>query len=142
MRERAVRSVAGLLRARLAKLGLEEVPDPRAREGRWTLAQILRSTLLGLMTGSRSLWEAEALTAMLAPAMRRRLGLPRQLADTTARDALCRVPLAGLRCTSELTAGSPRSNRCVVKQIQRTAARVAAVAVLLAAAILEIFVRR
>jgi hypothetical protein len=29
--------------------------------------------------------------------MRRRLGLPRRLADTTARDALCRVPLDGLR---------------------------------------------
>jgi hypothetical protein len=29
--------------------------------------------------------------------MRRRLGLPRRLADTTARDALCRVPLDGVR---------------------------------------------
>ena len=29
--------------------------------------------------------------------MRRRLELPRRLADTTARDALCRVPLDGLR---------------------------------------------
>lgn len=29
--------------------------------------------------------------------MRRRLGIPRRLADTTARDALCRVPLDGLR---------------------------------------------
>ena len=49
------------------------------------------------MAGCRSLSEAEALTESLAPAMRRRLGLPRRLADTTARDALCRVPLDGLR---------------------------------------------
>ncbi len=97
MRERAVRRVAGLLAARLPELGLEEVPDPRAREGRWSLAQILRATLLGLMAGCRSLSEAEVLTEHLAPAMRRRLGLSRRLADTTARDALCRVPLDGLR---------------------------------------------
>lgn len=97
MRERATRRVAGLLAARLPELGLERVPDPRAREGRWKLSQILRATLLGLMAGCRSLSESEALTETLAPIMRRRLGLPRRLADTTARDALCRVPLDGLR---------------------------------------------
>jgi hypothetical protein len=89
--------MTGLLQARLPELGLDEVPDPRAREGRWSLAQILRATLLGLMAGCRSLAETEALTETLAPGMRRRLGLPRRLADTTARDALCRVPLDGLR---------------------------------------------
>ncbi len=97
MRERAVRRMAGVLRARLPELNLEGVPDPRAREGRWSLAQILKATLVGLMAGCRNLCESEALTATLAPAMRRRLGLPRRLADTTARDALCRVPLDGLR---------------------------------------------
>jgi hypothetical protein len=90
--------VAGLLRARLPELDLEGVPDQRAREGRWSLGQILRATLVGLMSGCRSLWEAEQLTEALSPAVRRRLlGLPRRLADTTARDALCRVPLDGLR---------------------------------------------
>jgi hypothetical protein len=89
--------MVGLLRARLPELDLEGVPDPRAREGRWSLAQILRATLLGLMAGCRGLAEAESLSDTLAPAMRCRLGLPRRLADTTARDALCRVPLDGLR---------------------------------------------
>ena len=97
MRERRVRKVAGLLRARLPELDLEGVPDPRAREGRWSLAQILGATLLGLMAGCRSLTEAEALSDTLAPAMRRRLGLRRRLADTTARDTLCRISLGGLR---------------------------------------------
>ena len=97
MRERRVRRLAGLLRARLPELDLDGVPDPRAREGRWSLAQILRTTLVGLMAGCRSLAEAEALSDTLAPAMRRRLGLPRRLADTTTRDALCRVSLDGLR---------------------------------------------
>jgi hypothetical protein len=89
--------VAGLFQARLMELDLEGVPDPRAREGRWKLSQILRATLLGLMAGCRSLSESEALTGTLAPVMRRRLKLPRRLADTTARDALCRVSLDGLR---------------------------------------------
>lgn len=97
MRERTVRRVAGLFRARLPELDLEAVPDPRAREGRWSLAQILRATLMGLMAGCRSLSEAEGLTDSLSTAARRMLGLPRRLADTTARDALCRVPLDGLR---------------------------------------------
>jgi hypothetical protein len=92
-----VRRAAGLLRARLPELDLEGVADPRAREGRWSLAQILRATLVGLMAGCRSLFEAERLTEALSPATRRLLGLPRRLADTTARDALCRVPLDGLR---------------------------------------------
>jgi hypothetical protein len=68
--------MAGLLRARLPELDLEGVPDRRAREGRWSLAQLLRATLVGLMAGCRSLAETEALTDTLAPAMRRRLGLP------------------------------------------------------------------
>lgn len=97
MRERMVRRVAGLIRARLPELDLEGVADPRAREGRWSLAQILRATLVGLMAGCRSLFEAERLTEALSPAARRLLGLPRRLADTTARDALCRVSLDGLR---------------------------------------------
>jgi hypothetical protein len=81
----------------LPEVALGEVPDPRAREGRWSLAQILTATLVGLTAGCRSLSETEALTEGLAPPMRRRLGLVRRLSDTTARDALCRVPLDGLR---------------------------------------------
>jgi hypothetical protein len=89
--------MAGLLQARLPELDLEGVPDPRAREGRWSLAQILKAALVGLMAGCRSLREAEQLTATLPRASRRLLDLPRRLSDTTARDALCRVPLDGLR---------------------------------------------
>ncbi len=97
MKERQVRRVAGLLAARLPELELEAVADPRAREGRWSLAQILRATLVGLMAGCRSLAEAEELSERLSPAARRLVGLPRRLADTTARDALCEVPLDELR---------------------------------------------
>ncbi len=89
--------MVGLLHARLPELGLEAVADPRAREGRWSLAQILRATLVGFMAGCKSLWESEQLTAGLSAAARRQLGLPRRLADTTARDALCQVSLDELR---------------------------------------------
>jgi hypothetical protein len=97
VRERRVRRVAGLLKARLPELDLDAVPDPRAREGRWSLGQIFQATLVGLMAGCRSLYESEQLTDSLSSATRRLLGLPRRLADTTARDALCRVSVDELR---------------------------------------------
>jgi len=97
MEERRLRRMVGLLRARLPELDLEAVADPRAREGRWSLAQILRATLVGLMAGCQGLWEAEQLTASLAVPMRRQLRLPRRLADTTIRDALCRLSLDEVR---------------------------------------------
>jgi len=87
----------GLLQARLPELDLDAVADPRAREGRWSPAQIFRATLLGLMAGCRGLWESEQLTAGLSVAARRQIGLPRRLADTTAQDALCQVSLGELR---------------------------------------------
>jgi hypothetical protein len=89
--------MVGLLKARLPELDLDAVADHRAREGRWSLGQILRATLVGLMAGCRNLWEAEQLTAHISVASRRLLGLKRRLADTTARDALCRVSLDELR---------------------------------------------
>jgi hypothetical protein len=89
--------MVGLLHARLPELDLDAVADPRAREGRWSLTQILRATLVGLMAGCKGLWEAEQLTAHLSLASRRQLRLPRRLADTTMRDALCRVSLDELR---------------------------------------------
>ncbi len=79
------------------------MPDPRAREGRRSLAQILRATLVGLMAGCRSLSETEGLTESLSTTARRMLRLPRRLADTTMRDALCRVPLGGLRAVLHRT---------------------------------------
>ena len=93
MEGRRLRRMAGLLRARLPELHLDGVADPRAREGRWAIGQILRATLIGLMAGSKNLWETEELTESLSPSMRRELGLPRRIPDTTMRDALCKSGL-------------------------------------------------
>jgi hypothetical protein len=95
---RELRRLAGFLASRLPEVDLDAVPDPRAREGRWALGQILRATLVGLMAGCKSLWETEDLTSRLSTPMRRLLRLPRRLADTTIRDTLCRPALInGLR---------------------------------------------
>jgi hypothetical protein len=51
MAGRELRRLAGLLAHRLPELDLDAVPDPRAREGRWTFGQIPRATLVGLMAG-------------------------------------------------------------------------------------------
>ncbi len=106
MEGRRLRRMAGLLQARLPELDLDAVADPRAREGRWSLGQILRATLVGLMAGCKSLWESEQLTAGLSVASRRQLGLARRLADTTARDALCQVSLDELRCALHRLVGA------------------------------------
>jgi predicted transposase YbfD/YdcC len=97
MEGRRTRRIAGFLAARLPELDLDAVEDPRAREGKWSLPQILRATLLGIMAGCKSLREMERLTAELSVASRRQLGLKRRLPDTTARDALCGVSNDGLR---------------------------------------------
>ena len=98
MEGRQLRRLAGLLAVRLPELDLDAVRDPRAREGRWSIGQILRATLVGIMAGCKSLWETEDLTDRLSSPMRRLLRLPRRLADTTMRDALCKPKLlAGLR---------------------------------------------
>jgi hypothetical protein len=89
--------MVGLLSARLPDLDLDGVVDPRAREGRWSLAQLLRAALVGLMGGCKGLREVEQLTASFGLASRRQLAVPRRLPDTTMRDALCRVSVDALR---------------------------------------------
>jgi len=100
MEGRRLRRMAGLLRARLPELHLDGVADPRAREGRWAIGQILRATLIGHMAGCKNLWETEELTESLSPSMRRELGLPRRIPDTTMRDALCKSGLVNELRTS------------------------------------------
>jgi len=91
-----MRRIVGVLRARLPELELDKVADPRSRR-LWTLPQLLRTLLLGLMAGCRSLLEVEELTATVSLAVRQKLGIPRRMPDTTLRDLVCRLGLQGLR---------------------------------------------
>ncbi len=87
-----LRRMAGMFNARLPDLKLEEVEDRRRRQGRrWQLSTLLRAVIVGITAGLYGLGELELLTQNLAPALRRALGIPRRLADTTARAALIRI---------------------------------------------------
>jgi hypothetical protein len=86
------RRIVGFLSLRLTQLRMDDLPDPRdARGRRWSLKQILTVSLVGLMAGCKSLAEVESLTADLSRAVRRKLGIPRRVPDTTLRDVLCRL---------------------------------------------------
>ena len=88
---REKRRIAGMLAKRLPDLGLEEVEDRRRGSGiDWPLPTIMRTVIVGLCCGCKSLAELEELTRNMEPAMRRLLKIPRRLPDTTARDALVR----------------------------------------------------
>lgn len=92
------RRMAGLLAARVPEIQLGRVPDPRRAHGRkWTLGSLLGAAVVGLAAGCRSLAEVEHLTAEMAPAARRALGLRRRAPDTTMRDVLVQVAPASLR---------------------------------------------
>ena len=89
---RCNRRVLGMLKKRLAEARLDEVPDPRDRRGRrWPLGTLLRSAVVGLVSGAKSLGDVERTTAELTPAVRRRLGIRRRVSDTTLRDLLCKL---------------------------------------------------
>lgn len=96
---RLTRRIAGMLRSRLPELGLEKVADPRHRRGqRWKhLSVLLRAAVVGLVAGRKSTAETEALTDEMSVPMRRTLGIPRRVPDTTMRQTLIRIEPDELR---------------------------------------------
>lgn len=96
---RLTRRIAGVLRSRLPELGLDQVPDPRHRRGqRWKhLSVLLRAAVVGLVAGRKSTAETEALTDEMSVPMRRMLGIPRRVPDTTMRQTLIRIEPDELR---------------------------------------------
>jgi DDE_Tnp_1-associated len=95
---RLTRRMIGVLVARLPEIRLDQVKDPRQRRGRrWALTALLRAVLVAMVAGCKSLAQAEALTAEMSVAVRRKLGIARRIADTTMRDALCALDPAELR---------------------------------------------
>ena len=93
------RRIAGLLRSRLPELLLEQVADPRSRRGqRWKqLPVLLRAALVGLIAGCKNLSDVEALTDEMSVSMRRMLGIPRRVPDTTLRHTLIKLDPDELR---------------------------------------------
>lgn len=92
---RMLRRMAGLIARFFPDSLLQEVTDPRHTRGRrWrSNVPLLRALLLGLACGCRGLREVEELTEEMAPAVRRLLGIPRRVPDTTLRDFICKLEL-------------------------------------------------
>jgi predicted transposase YbfD/YdcC len=90
----------GVLAARLPEARLDRVKDPRNVRGqRWTLLTLLRVVLVAMVAGSKSLAQAEALTAEMSKPLRKRLDIRSRVPDTTMRDALCALDPDELRRT-------------------------------------------
>ena len=90
IKQKLFRRIVGYLAARLRQMGLRDLIDPRRLQGRrWKLEEVLAACLLGMMAGCKNLREVERLTEKFSRPIRRRLGIPRRLPDTTARDVLC-----------------------------------------------------
>ena len=109
---RWTRRVVGLLRARLPAPRFEQVVDPRRRpvRGGWKVATVLRTVLVGMVAGARSLAAVEELTTEMSRTARKALGIARRLPDTTARDLLVAL--------------DPRElQRVLVRQVRRKAHR-------------------
>lgn len=92
------RRLIGALTKGLERLRLRAVPDPRRPSRiKHTLPLLLRTILVGLVAGARSLAETETLSAQLSEATRRKLRLKGRIADTTLRDALLALNAQALR---------------------------------------------
>jgi hypothetical protein len=92
------RRLYGLLSKRLDEAQFDEVADGRDDRGkRWKLCALLRATVGGILSGSRSLADVETLSKRLSRPVRRLFGIQRRLPDTTLRSALCTVEPSALR---------------------------------------------
>lgn len=90
--------MVGWLRARIPDLRLDRVADPRRQHRqKWSLKGLLGVVVVGLLAGSKSAADVEALTAEMSPAARRTLRIRGRVPDTTLRDALVRIEPGGLR---------------------------------------------
>lgn len=97
-RRRDALKMTSFLEKSTSRLGLEELPDPRSRQGRrWKLSSMLRGVLWGLMAGCQDLEDIECLTEDLPKGARRATGIFRRLPDTTLRDLLCRLSFKDIR---------------------------------------------
>ena len=98
MEGRLTRRVMGLLRARLPEIGLDRVADQRRQASiRWPLGVILKTTVVAMVAGCKSLADLEALTEDMSRAARRALEVKRRIPDTTARQILLDVEPDELR---------------------------------------------
>jgi len=85
--------MAGVLSARLPEIGLEQVADARSPQGiRWrNLMPLLAAPLVAMAAGLKSFADTEKLTEEMSSAMRKKLGIPRRIPDTTMRNTVVKL---------------------------------------------------
>jgi hypothetical protein len=89
---------AGIFNSRLPDLRIGQMTDARQERGRkWEQRQLVTTALVAIMACSKSTADAESLTEEMSPAMRKLLGIPRRVPDTTLRDWLCQLSSGELR---------------------------------------------
>lgn len=90
--------LVAFLHKRLNQIDLNRVSDPRGKQGRrWSLAVLLKSVIVGIVSGQKSLADLEDVTSSLSSYSRRIFGIQRRIPDTTLRDLLVRLDSRGLR---------------------------------------------
>lgn len=98
MEGRTARRMVGVLRKRLSELSLGKLDDPRdGRRTKWPLAMMLRTVLVGLAAGMKSLAEVEKMTNRMSAPFKQKLWLRGRVPDTTLRDLLVRMEPTSLR---------------------------------------------
>jgi hypothetical protein len=91
------RRLAGCTSKRLGELDFSEVEDARKGDCKWSLPQILKHVLVGMMAGQKGLGEVEEGFSAISTFMRMVLGFHRRIPDTTMRNALIKTGIESLR---------------------------------------------
>ncbi len=88
--KRKLRTTAGFLTTNFNDDLLGRLTDPRSRQGRSWKSQIplVKSVQLGLASGCKGLGAVEKMTEGMFGSVRKMVGIPRTVADTTMRDLL------------------------------------------------------
>jgi predicted transposase YbfD/YdcC len=78
--------MAGVMNTRLPEIGMGKVAEPRkARGQRWPLITLFTAPLIAMAAGLKSFAQTEKMTEEMSSAMRKKLGIPRRVPDTTMR---------------------------------------------------------
>lgn len=85
---RLTRRHVGHLAARVNKMPLDKVADPRKGRTTWPIRTLLTAAMVGIAAGCKGLGEVEELTSWLGSGARQYLGLKSRVPDTTMRDLL------------------------------------------------------
>lgn len=115
---RRVRRMAGLVSLAFSDDLLNRITDPRSTRGRgWkSCLPFLRSAVLGLACGCKGFGEVERLTERLSGPIRKLVGIPKRVPDTSLRDFLCEVDVDEVQTMLNVVAYDAGRRKSFAKQ--------------------------